>query len=149
MEEVRVACELMINYIESLLTSSNSKTIVLDFFRLENCLFLSTEYKEGSNRKITSKTKLNVDLEELSLFYQELFNKIIDSYVESQNIKVQMVKELDFSTNIPFICFRIHDRHLNEIDLRFRNLGHEKECLENIESEIVNLYNEKRASRKR
>ena len=44
---------------------------------------------------------------------------------------------------------KYYKRHLNEIDLRFRNLGHEKECLENIESEIVNLYNEKRASRKR
>ena len=147
-DEIKLSCELLLNHIDSLIASSNSKTIILEFFKSEDCLFLTTEYKEGSNKVITHKTKLNIDVDDTSLFYQELFNQFRDRYVDNDNIKVQILKEIDFGRNTPFLSFRLHDRHLNEVDLRLKNLGNEKEVIDAIENQIMNLYNEKRTSRK-
>ena len=88
---IKICCKLILNYIDSLIASNNSQNIILDFFISENYLFLNTKYKKGSNIVITYKTKLNIDVEEVSLFYQELFDQFKGRYVDDNSIKVQML----------------------------------------------------------
>ena len=143
-----VSSELIINYINSLLTSLYQKTVILEFYIVENNLFLSTEYKEGSNNVISSKTKLNVDIDDISLLYIELYNLFKDNYINNDNVRVQVIKEIDFKNiDNPYLSLRIHDIHQNEIDLRFRNLNNEKNVINTIEKDLLNIYENKRTSR--
>ncbi|MBR3661498.1 MAG: hypothetical protein IKN63_06360 [Bacilli bacterium] len=145
---IKICCKLILNYIDSLIASNNSQNIILDFFISENYLFLNTKYKKGSNIVITYKTKLNIDVEEVSLFYQELFDQFKGRYVDDNSIKVQMLKKIDFCKPIYYLSCKLHDKHLNEVDLRFKDLGKEKEVIDNIENQIIDLYTKKKTIRK-
>jgi len=141
---------LIINYIDSLLSSENQKNIVLEFYIIENNLFLEINHKKGSNNIITGKYKLNMEIEDIGLLYIELYNLLKDRYIENNEIKVQVLKEMDFSNlDNPYLSFKIHDVHQNEIDLRLRNFGNEKHVLDTIENDLKKVYEEKITSRKR
>ena len=140
--------KLIINYINSLLVSRNQKTIILEFMILENNLFLITEFKEGANNVITSKTKLNIDIENISFLYEQLYELIKNIYVESNSLKILIGKQISFSNpDYPYLNICIHDIHQNEVNLRLRNLIMEKEVLQDIEKDAINLYKEKRSSK--
>lgn len=140
---------LIINYIDSLLSKENQKHIVLEFYIIENNLFLETDYKTGNNKVLTGKYKLNMEIEDIGLLYVELYNLLKDFYIENNEIKVQVLKEMDFSNfDNPYLSFKIHDVHQNEIDLRLRNFGNEKHALDTIENDLKKVYAEKITSRK-
>ena len=142
-EQINITCELILNYIDSLLEKLHSKTVILDFFIMENHLFLETSYKEGSNKIIMKKSILNIDIEDISYLYQELYYLFKERYINSSRIKVQIFKEFDFGSINPFLSFKIHDIHLNEIDLRLKDLGHERDSLINLEEDIIKMYKSK------
>ena len=145
-----IPSELIINYINSILSNIHQKKYVLDFYIVEKNLFLSSSYKEGASNIINNKIKLNIDIDDIGLLYLELYNLFKDKFIENEKIKVQVLKEVDFSNmENPYLSFRIHDIHQNEIDLNLRNLYNEKNALHTIENDLINLYSEKNTSRNR
>ena len=68
-----IPSELIINYINSILSNIHQKTYVLDFYIVEKNLFLSSSYKEGASNIINNKIKLNIDIDDIGLLYLELY----------------------------------------------------------------------------
>ena len=132
------------NYINSLIVDNHQKNIVLEFHIIQNVLFLITEYKAGSDNNMNDKSSLYIDLDDLSMFYIKLYEIIKQQYIFNNHLKVKIEEIKDFSNlNNPYLSFKIHDVHLNEIDIRFRNFGHEKEAIDSIEEDLLLLYQEK------
>ena len=141
MQEVIKSSELVVNYIKSLLKTYREKNIILEFFISHNCLFLQTEYKKGANKLITTKTKFNMEFDEIDIFYLKLYELFKQEFINNRNIKVQISKNYDYNNyENPYLSFKVHDLSLNEIDLRMRNLGNLVNTLDEIENDILGLY---------
>lgn len=140
--EITTYCELIFYKINSILGENSQKTIVLDFGIIEDNLFLFSEIENG---KMKEKTKINVDLEDLASLYKKIYELFLQNYLESETRKISILKVSDLSdANNHYLNLRIRDIHRTEINFYLKDLGLEREILNQIEENWISLVEEYR-----
>ena len=147
-EQINNVAMLVIRYIDNeLLAKYYQENIKLSIEIIENHVFL---YSDIGNTRNIIKKQLNIDVDEISLLYEKLYNLFKLNYVESPNIKISLLKITNLSNiNNPYLLFKIRDVHRNEINIFIRNFNYEKNVLNNIEKDWINLIEEKKSNRKK
>ena len=139
--------DLIFYKINKFLVENYQKNYIIDFDVVENSLFLFTEAENGT---IKEKNLINIDLEDTSLLYEKLYQLFLNNYLESNTIKISIIKEINLvNPNNPYLKLKIRDKIYNtEVDFYLKNFGKEREVLTSIEEDWIRLIEEKKSSRK-
>ncbi len=139
--------DLIFYKINKVFAENYQKTYVIDFDVVENSLFLFTETENGT---IKEKNMINIDLEDTSLLYEKLYELFLNNYLESNTIKISIIKEINLiNPNNPYLKLKIRDKiHNTEVDFYLKDFGREREVLSFIEEDWIQLVKEKKSSRK-
>ncbi len=148
-DKISLYSNLILEKINSKFENYSDKTINLEFEILENHLFLFLETK-ASDFKIREKIKINIDLRDISFLYLKLYELMKENYVESKTKLINIFKNYNLSNiNNFFLQIYVRDQKGTEINFLFNDFGYEREILEKIELDWINLLDEKKASKSR
>lgn len=148
MDDIAYAALLIYKYIDNeLLAKYYQENINISIEIIENNVFL---YSDVGNTKNITKKELKIDFRDINLIYKKIYELLKNTYLESQNIKIGLLKTINLSNvNKPYLIFRIKDIHRNEINLFFKDYGLEKDTLNEIEEDWLNIVEEKKSNRKK
>ena len=134
----------IINKIENEGFANTNRTIHFTFGKdkEEN---ISLFIKSGS---VSNAIPLNIKEEELSLLYWNLYENIKKRYNNnSSNISVSISEKVNLAnTTNPFLLIEFNI-HSNLVVLKLDNKGLEKDAIEAIKNDFLNLVNEKKSSK--
>ena len=142
-DEVLTSIALIIRYIESGLESSYNRSCEFSFNIIEGNVFLFIE-----SLIIENKINLNIDRLDLSRLYMFLYTTIKNKYLESkfETINMQEIIDLTNPSN-SFLSLNIGDIHRNRIKIELKDLGFEKEVIDAIKTDWLELVETKKSSK--
>ncbi len=144
-DEVLTSIALITRYIESGLEKSYNRIGEFSFNIIEGNVFL---FIEALNGNIENKINLNIDRLDLPKLYMLLYTTIKNKYLESkfETINMQEIIDLTNPSN-SFLSLNIGDIHRNRIKIELKDLGFEKEVIEAIKADWLELVNAKKSSK--
>lgn len=144
-DEVLTSIALIARYIESGLEKSYNRIGEFSFNIIEGNVFL---FIEALNGNIENKINLNIDRLDLPKLYMLLYTTIKNNYLESkfETINMQEIIDLTNPSN-SFLSLNIGDIHRNRIKIELKDLGFEKEVIEAIKADWLELVNAKKSSK--
>ena len=144
-DEVLSSIALITRYIESGLEKSYNRIGEFSFNIIEGNVFL---FIEALNGNIENKINLNIDRLDLPKLYMLLYTTIKNNYLESkfETINMQEIIDLTNPSN-SFLSLNIGDIHRNRIKIELKDLGFEKEVIEAIKADWLELVNAKKSSK--
>lgn len=144
-DEVLTSIVLITRYIESGLEKSYNRIGEFSFNIIEGNVFL---FIEALNGNIENKINLNIDRLDLPKLYMLLYTTIKNNYLESkfETINMQEIIDLTNPSN-SFLSLNIGDIHRNRIKIELKDLGFEKEVIEAIKADWLELVNAKKSSK--
>ena len=144
-DEVLTSIALITRYIESGLESSYNRSCEFSFNIIEENVFL---FIEALNGNIENKINLNIDRLDLSRLYMFLYTTIKNKYLESkfETINMQEIIDLTNPSN-SFLSLNIGDIHRNRIKIELKDLGFEKEVIDVIKADWLELVEAKKSSK--
>ena len=144
-DEVLTSIALIIRYIESGLESSYNRSCEFSFNIIEENVFL---FIEALNGNIENKINLNIDRLDLPKLYMLLYTTIKNNYLESkfETINMQEIIDLTNPSN-SFLSLNIGDIHRNRIKIELKDLGFEKEVIDAIKADWLELVEAKKSSK--
>ena len=142
-DEVLTSIALITRYIESFFEKSYNKREEFSFNIIEGNVFLFIE-----SLIIENKINLNIDRLDLSRLYMFLYTTIKNKYLESkfETINMQEIIDLTNPSN-SFLSLNIGDIHRNRIKIELKDLGFEKEVIEAIKADWLELVEAKKSSK--
>ena len=142
-DEVLTSIALITRYIESFFEKSYNKREEFSFNIIEGNVFLFIE-----SLIIENKINLNIDRLDLPKLYMLLYTTIKNNYLESkfETINMQEIIDLTNPSN-SFLSLNIGDIHRNRIKIELKDLGFEKEVIEAIKADWLELVNAKKSSK--
>ena len=144
-DEVLTSIALIIRYIESGLESSYNRSCEFSFNIIEENVFL---FIEALNGNIENKINLNIDRLDLSRLYMFLYTTIKNKYLESKFETINMQEIIDLTNpNNSFLSLNIGDIHRNRIKIELKDLGFEKEVIDAIKADWLELVEAKKSSK--
>ena len=144
-DEVLTSIALITRYIESGLEKSYNRIGEFSFNIIEGNVFL---FIEALNGNIENKINLNIDRLDLPKLYMLLYTTIKNNYLESkfETINMQEIIDLTNPSN-SFLSLNIGDIHRNRIKIELKDLGFEKEVIDAIKADWLELVNAKKSSK--
>ena len=144
-DEVLTSIVLITRYIESGLEKSYNRIGEFSFNIIEGNVFLFIEALNGNSE---NKINLNIDRLDLPKLYMLLYTTIKNNYLESkfETINMQEIIDLTNPSN-SFLSLNIGDIHRNRIKIELKDLGFEKEVIEAIKADWLELVNAKKSSK--
>lgn len=144
-DEVLTSIVLITRYIESGLEKSYNRIGEFSFNIIEGNVFL---FIEALNGNIENKINLNIDRLDLPKLYMLLYTTIKNKYLESkfETINMQEIIDLTNPSN-SFLSLNIGDIHRNRIKIELKDLGFEKEVIDVIKADWLELVNAKKSSK--
>lgn len=144
-DEVLTSIVLITRYIESGLEKSYNRIGEFSFNIIEGNVFL---FIEALNGNIENKINLNIDRLDLPKLYMLLYTTIKNNYLESkfETINMQEIIDLTNPSN-SFLSLNIGDIHRNRIKIELKDLGFEKEVIEAIKADWLELVEAKKSSK--
>lgn len=144
-DEVLTSIALIARYIESGLEKSYNRIGEFSFNIIEGNVFL---FIEALNGNIENKINLNIDRLDLPKLYMLLYTTIKNNYLESKFETINMQEIIDLTNpNNSFLSLNIGDIHRNRIKIELKDLGFEKEVIEAIKADWLELVNAKKSSK--
>lgn len=144
-DEVLTSIVLITRYIESGLEKSYNRIGEFSFNIIEGNVFL---FIEALNGNIENKINLNIDRLDLPKLYMLLYTTIKNNYLESKFETINMQEIIDLTNpNNSFLSLNIGDIHRNRIKIELKDLGFEKEVIEAIKADWLELVNAKKSSK--
>lgn len=142
-DEVLTSIALITRYIESFFEKSYNKREEFSFNIIEGNVFLFIE-----SLIIENKINLNIDRLDLSRLYMFLYTTIKNKYLESkfETINMQEIIDLTNPSN-SFLSLNIGDIHRNRIKIELKDLGFEKEVIDVIKADWLELVETKKSSK--
>ena len=142
-DEVLTSIALITRYIESFFEKSYNKREEFSFNIIEGNVFLFIE-----SLIIENKINLNIDRLDLPKLYMLLYTTIKNKYLESkfETINMQEIIDLTNPSN-SFLSLNIGDIHRNRIKIELKDLGFEKEVIDAIKADWLELVNAKKSSK--
>ena len=142
-DEVLTSIALITRYIESFFEKSYNKREEFSFNIIEGNVFLFIE-----SLIIENKINLNIDRLDLSRLYMFLYTTIKNKYLESkfETINMQEIIDLTNPSN-SFLSLNIGDIHRNRIKIELKDLGFEKEVIDAIKADWLELVEAKKSSK--
>ena len=146
LENVNGYSNLIFSKINNMLIDNYQRLIKLDFSIIENKLFL---YVEMENGLIKEKNIINIELEDISIFYYQLYKVFIEKYLEDENNKISIIKEINLiNYQEPYLNLHIKNNiHKSEINIYLKNIKDERKVLDEIERDWINMIEEKKSNR--
>ena len=144
-DEVLTSIALITRYIESFFEKSYNKREEFSFNIIEGNVFL---FIEALNGNIENKINLNIDRLDLPKLYMLLYTTIKNKYLESkfETINMQEIIDLTNPSN-SFLSLNIGDIHRNRIKIELKDLGFEKEVIDAIKADWLELVEAKKSSK--
>ena len=144
-DEVLTSIVLITRYIESGLEKSYNRIGEFSFNIIEGNVFL---FIEALNGNIENKINLNIDRLDLSRLYMFLYTTIKNNYLENKFVTINMQEIRDLTDlNNSFLSLNISDIHRNRIKIELKDLGFEKEVIEAIKADWLELVEAKKSSK--
>lgn len=144
-DEVLTSIVLITRYIESGLEKSYNRIGEFSFNIIEGNVFL---FIEALNGNIENKINLNIDRLDLPKLYMLLYTTIKNNYLESKFETINMQEIIDLTnSNNSFLSLNIGDIHRNRIKIELKDLGFEKEVIDAIKADWLELVNAKKSSK--
>lgn len=144
-DEVLTSIVLITRYIESGLEKSYNRIGEFSFNIIEGNVFL---FIEALNGNIENKINLNIDRLDLPKLYMLLYTTIKNNYLESKFETINMQEIIDLTNpNNSFLSLNIGDIHRNRIKIELKDLGFEKEVIDAIKADWLELVNAKKSSK--
>ena len=142
-DEVLTSIALITRYIESFFEKSYNKREEFSFNIIEGNVFLFIE-----SLIIENKINLNIDRLDLPKLYMLLYTTIKNKYLESkfETINMQEIIDLTNPSN-SFLSLNIGDIHRNRIKIELKDLGFEKEVIDVIKADWLELKKKKKSSK--
>ena len=142
-DEVLTSIALITRYIESFFEKSYNKREEFSFNIIEGNVFLFIE-----SLIIENKINLNIDRLDLPKLYMLLYTTIKNKYLESkfETINMQEIIDLTNPSN-SFLSLNIGDIHRNRIKIELKDLGFEKEVIDAIKTDWLELVETKKSSK--
>lgn len=142
-DEVLTSIALITRYIESFFEKSYNKREEFSFNIIEGNVFLFIE-----SLIIENKINLNIDRLDLPKLYMLLYTTIKNNYLESkfETINMQEIIDLTNPSN-SFLSLNIGDIHRNRIKIELKDLGFEKEVIDAIKADWLELVEAKKSSK--
>lgn len=142
-DEVLTSIALITRYIESFFEKSYNKREEFSFNIIEGNVFLFIE-----SLIIENKINLNIDRLDLPKLYMLLYTTIKNKYLESkfETINMQEIIDLTNPSN-SFLSLNIGDIHRNRIKIELKDLGFEKEVIDAIKADWLELVEAKKSSK--
>lgn len=142
-DEVLTSIALITRYIESFFEKSYNKREEFSFNIIEGNVFLFIE-----SLIIENKINLNIDRLDLPKLYMLLYTTIKNNYLESkfETINMQEIIDLTNPSN-SFLSLNIGDIHRNRIKIELKDLGFEKEVIDVIKADWLELVEAKKSSK--
>ncbi len=142
-DEVLTSIALITRYIESFFEKSYNKREEFSFNIIEGNVFLFIE-----SLIIENKINLNIDRLDLPKLYMLLYTTIKNKYLESkfETINMQEIIDLTNPSN-SFLSLNIGDIHRNRIKIELKDLGFEKEVIDVIKADWLELVEAKKSSK--
>ena len=142
-DEVLTSIALITRYIESFFEKSYNKREEFSFNIIEGNVFLFIE-----SLIIENKINLNIDRLDLPKLYMLLYTTIKNKYLESkfETINMQEIIDLTNPSN-SFLSLNIGDIHRNRIKIELKDLGFEKEVIDVIKADWLELVETKKSSK--
>ena len=144
-DEVLTSIALITRYIESGLEKSYNRIGEFSFNIIEGNVFL---FIEALNGNIENKINLNIDRLDLPKLYMLLYTTIKNNYLESKFETINMQEIIDLTNpNNSFLSLNIGDIHRNRIKIELKDLGFEKEVIDAIKADWLELVEAKKSSK--
>ena len=144
-----MAVDQMLNRIihelnESFLNNTN-KNIDITFDIIENHVFIFIKTNNGLSLK---KVDLKIEKEEIANFYIQLYESLKNCYLASPNVSISIYQNtnLAYPDNY-FLAMVLKEIHQNKLTIAFKDQGLEKEALETIKNDWINLVNEEKKTK--
>lgn len=142
-DEVLTSIALITRYIESFFEKSYNKREEFSFNIIEGNVFLFIE-----SLIIENKINLNIDRLDLPKLYMLLYTTIKNNYLESKFETINMQEIIDLTNpNNSFLSLNIGDIHRNRIKIELKDLGFEKEVIDVIKADWLELVEAKKSSK--
>ena len=142
-DEVLTSIALITRYIESFFEKSYNKREEFSFNIIEGNVFLFIE-----SLIIENKINLNIDRLDLPKLYMLLYTTIKNKYLESKFETINMQEIIDLTNpNNSFLSLNIGDIHRNRIKIELKDLGFEKEVIDAIKADWLELVEAKKSSK--
>ena len=142
-DEVLTSIALITRYIESFFEKSYNKREEFSFNIIEGNVFLFIE-----SLIIENKINLNIDRLDLPKLYMLLYTTIKNNYLESKFETINMQEIIDLTNpNNSFLSLNIGDIHRNRIKIELKDLGFEKEVIDAIKADWLELVETKKSSK--
>lgn len=122
--------------------NSNNKSIDITFDIIENHVFIFIKTNNGLSLK---KVDLKINKEDLGTFYIQLYEKLKNYYLTSPIVSIGIYQNtnLAYPDNY-FLAMVLKEVHQNKLTIEFKDQGLEKEALETIKNNWINLVNEEK-----
>ena len=122
--------------------NSNNKSIDITFDIIENHVFIFIKTNNGLSLK---KIDLNLEKDELGNFYIKLYDNIKTSYLNNPFISLGLYQNINLTDpDNYFLTIILKDIHQNKLYIELKDKGLEKEALETIKNNWINLVNEEK-----
>lgn len=122
--------------------NSNNKNIDITFDIIENHVFIFIKTNNGLSLK---KVDLKINKEDLGTFYIQLYEELKDYYLTSPIVSISIYQNINLAyPDNYFLAMVLKEVHQNKLTIEFKDQGLEKEALETIKNNWINLVNEEK-----
>lgn len=122
--------------------NNNNKSIDITFDIIENHVFIFIKTNNGLSLK---KVDLKINKEDLGTFYIQLYEELKDYYLTSPIVSISIYQNINLAyPDNYFLAMVLKEVHQNKLTIEFKDQGLEKEALETIKNNWINLVNEEK-----
>ncbi len=122
--------------------NSNNKSIDITFDIIENHVFIFIKTNNGLSLK---KVDLKINKEDLGTFYIQLYEELKNYYLTSPIVSISIYQNINLAyPDNYFLAMVLKEIHQNKLTIEFKDQGLEKEALETIKNNWINLVNEEK-----
>ena len=132
----------MIHELNESFLNSNNKSIDITFDIIENHVFIFIKTNNGLSLK---KVDLKINKEDLGTFYIQLYEELKNYYLTSPIVSISIYQNINLAyPDNYFLAMVLKEVHQNKLTIEFKDQGLEKEALETIKNNWINLVNEEK-----
>lgn len=140
-ELIQKQSEFITYLINEIVKTGYSKVVKLTFQIIEGNLFL---FEEVDNKLVENKRNIAIHLNDLSILYIFLYEKFKTLYLEDKEIAIDVFEMADLKqSDNPFLILNLRNPiHKNIVYFKLKNYGNEREALNQIKEDWINLTTE-------
>lgn len=143
--EVEVTIKRIIQELNKIFSERVKSNIDITFDVIESHVFIFIKINNGANLK---KIDLNIERDEISSFYFNLYELMKNNYLNSKMVSIGLFENINLVTpNNPYLTIVLKEIHQNKVTCELKNFGLERNVLENIKSDWISLISEEKKKR--